>query len=161
VAALEARRDLFSAGDGKRAPSERKLAELRREIARCWRKYEARNNDLAHLAANILILLASVWQADLIAGEDLKSLKSQGRGRGAKGRWVNWRNNAQIRGALWRTLRYKCHLAGIRLAWQHPLWQACPDLCLPCPPGSCAQSGSVAALCGLRLEWGQRLCCGH
>jgi putative transposase len=78
------------------------------------------NNDLAHLAANILILLATVWQAELIAGESLKSLKSEGRGKSARGHWVRWRNNSQIRGVLWRTLRYKCHLAGLHLAWQHP-----------------------------------------
>jgi transposase len=120
VARLQARRDRFPVGDKRREPSERKLVVLRREIACCWRKYEARNNDLAHLAANILIVLASVWQAELISGESLKSLKAEGRGRGAKGKWVHWRNNAQIRGALWRTLRYKCHLAGLHLAWQHP-----------------------------------------
>jgi putative transposase len=120
VAKLEARRDQFPVGDPRREASERKLASLRREIACCWRKYEARNNDLAHLAANILILLATVWEAELISGESLKSLKSEGRGRGAKGRWVHWRNNAQIRGALWRCLRYKCHLSGLHLAWQHP-----------------------------------------
>ena len=119
VAKLEARRDQFAVGDKRAEPSERKLAVLRREIARCWRKYEARNNDLAHLAANILLGLASVWQADLIAGELLKSLKSEGRGKSARGRWVHWRNNAQIRGALWRCLRYKCHLSGLHLAWQH------------------------------------------
>jgi hypothetical protein len=119
IAKLEARRDQFAVGDRRREPSERKLVILRREIARCWRKYEARNNDLAHLAANMLLLLATVWQADLIAGESLKSLKSEGRGRGVKGRWVHWRNNSQIRGVLWRCLRYKCHLAGMHLAWQH------------------------------------------
>jgi hypothetical protein len=120
VAKLEARRDQFPVGDRRREPSERKLAVLRREIACCWRKYEARNNDVAHLAANILILLATVWEADLIAGESLKSLKSEGRGRGVKGRWVHWRNNAQIRGALWHTLRYKCHVSGLHLVWQYP-----------------------------------------
>ncbi len=120
VAQLEARREQFPVGDQRREPSDRKLAVLRREIACCWRKYEARNNDLAHLAANILILLATVWEAELISGESLKSLKSEGRGRGAKGRWVNWRNNAQIRGALWRCLRYKCHLSGLHLVWQYP-----------------------------------------
>ncbi len=120
VAKLEAWRDEFPVGDRRREPSERKLVVLRREIARCWRKYEARNNDLAHLAANILILLAMVWAADLIAGESLKSLKSEGRGKSARGRWVRWRTNSQIRGALWRCLRYKCHLAGVHLAWQHP-----------------------------------------
>ena len=119
VAALSARRDQFPVGDKRREPSERKLAGLRREIARCWRKYEARNNDLAHLAANMLLLLATVWQTDLIAGESLKSLKSEGRGKSARGRWVHWRNNSQIRGALWRCLRYKCHLSGLHLAWQH------------------------------------------
>jgi transposase len=67
----------------------------------------------------MLILLASVWEADLIAGESLKSLKSEGRGKSARGRWVRWRNNSQIRGALWRCLRYKCHLVGKHLAWQH------------------------------------------
>jgi len=120
VAVLSARRDQFPLGDPRREPSERSLDILRREIARCWRKYEARNNDLAHLAANILILLATVWEAELISGESLKSMKSEGRGKSARGRWVRWRNNAQIRGALWRTLRYKCHLAGVHLAWQHP-----------------------------------------
>ena len=120
VTKLEAQRDRFPAGDPKREPSTRKLAVLRRELACCWRKYEARNNDLAHLAANILILLATVWEADLIAGESLKSLKSTGHGRDARGRWMRWRNNAQIRGELWRCLRYKCFLSGIRLEWQKP-----------------------------------------
>jgi transposase len=120
VARLEARRDQFPSGDQRRAPPERKLVILRREITRCWRKYEARNNDLAHLAANIMLLLASVWEAELIAGESLKSLRSEGRGKSARGRWVRFHNNSQIRGALWRTLRYKCHLAGVQLAWQHP-----------------------------------------
>jgi putative transposase len=120
VAGLEARRDQFAVGDPRREPSQRKLAVLRREIARCWRKYKARNNDLAHMAANMLILLATVWEADLIAGESLKSLKSEGRGKSARGRWVRWRTNSQIRGALWQILRYKCHLSGLHLAWQHP-----------------------------------------
>jgi putative transposase len=119
VAKLEAQRDRFPVEDSRREPSVRKLAVLQREIACCWRKYEARNNDLAHLAANILLLLATVWEAELIAGESLKSLKSTGHGRDARGRWVRWRNNAQIRGALWRCLRYKCHLAGLRLVWQY------------------------------------------
>src|SRR5438128_7521311 len=48
VAQLEARRDQFPVGDQRREPGARKLAVLRRESACCWRKYEARNNDLAH-----------------------------------------------------------------------------------------------------------------
>ncbi len=120
VASLESRRDHFPEGDPRREPAMRKLAVLRREIACCWRKYSARNRDLAHLAANILLLLANVWGVELIAGESLKSLKTTGHGRSARGRWVHWRNNSQIRGELWRCLRYKCHLAGIRLEWQQP-----------------------------------------
>jgi putative transposase len=120
VAELEARRDSFPVGDPRQEPARRKLAVLRREISRCWRKYEARNDDLAHLAANVLLLLATTTGCDLIAGESLKSLKSTGRGKDAKGKWRNWRNNAQIRGVLWRVLRYKCYLAGVQLEWQQP-----------------------------------------
>ena len=120
VAKVEARRDRFAQGDPRREASQRKLVDLSREIACCWRKYEARNNDLAHLAANILVLLATVWEAELIAGESLKSLRSTGHGRSVKGRWVRWRNNSQIRGELWRCLRYTCHLLGLRLVWQYP-----------------------------------------
>jgi putative transposase len=155
VAKLEARRDQFPLGDPRREPSESKLAILRREIARCWRKYEARNNDLAHLAANILILLATVWEAELIAGESLKSLKSEGRGRGARGRWVHWRNNSQIRGALWRTLRYKCHLNGLHLAWQHP--RGTTHTCPHC--GEAAKTYASPALSAPTLASGAWLRC--
>jgi putative transposase len=99
---------------------EGRLPVWRREIARCWRKYHARNRDLAHLAANVLLLLATVQGCPFIAGESLKTMKSTGRGRDARGRWRNWRNNSQIRGELWRVLKYKCHLAGVHLEWQRP-----------------------------------------
>ena len=120
VAQGESQRDALPKDAPRRAQIASKLKTWEREIARCWRKYEARNKDLAHLAANVLLLLATASGCSIIAGESLKSLKSTGRGRGAKGKWRNWRNNAQIRGELWRCLRYKCHLAGIRLEWQQP-----------------------------------------
>jgi putative transposase len=120
VAKVQARRDHFSEGDPGQEPATRKLAVLRQEIARCWRKYETGNKDLAHLAANVLLLLATASGCELIAGESLKSMKSTGRGKDARGKWRNWRNNSQIRGELWRTLRYKCYLSGIRLEWQQP-----------------------------------------
>ena len=155
VAGLEARRDQFSVGDPRREPAERKLVIVRREIARCWRKYEARNRDLAHLAANMLILLATVWQVELIAGESLKSLKSEGRGRGAKGRWRNWRINAQIRGALWGCLRYKCHVTGLHLAWQHA-----PGTTHTCPHcGKPANTYADPALDAKKLDAGPWLRC--
>jgi putative transposase len=84
-------------------------------IKLCWKKYERRNRELAHLASNLLILLALLQDCRLICGEDLRTLKTIGRGRGVRGRWRNWRNNSQVRGALWRVLKYKCHLLGIRL----------------------------------------------
>ncbi len=155
VGQLQARRDQFPVGDQRREPSERKLCVLRREIACCWRKYEARNNDLVHLAANILILLATVWEAELIAGESLKSLKSESRGRGAKGRWVNWRNNTQIRGALWRTLHYKCHLSGLHLVWQYP--RGTTHTCPHC--GQPAHTYASPALDAKKLDAGPWLRC--
>ena len=83
-------------------------------IAQCWKKYERRNRDLAHLASNLLILLALVYDCHLVCGENLTTLKTEGRGRGVRGRFRNWRNNSTVRGALWRVLKYKCHLLGIR-----------------------------------------------
>ena len=155
VAELEARCNQFPIGDERREPSEKKLAVLRREIACCWRKYEARNNDLAHLAANILILLATVWEVDLVAGESLKSLKSEGRGRGARGRWVHWRNNSQIRGTLWRALRYKCHVKGLHLIWQYPsgTTHSCPHC------GKHASTYTSPALDAKKLDAGPWLRC--
>jgi len=155
VAKLERQRDRFPEGDCRREPSIGKLALLRQEIARGFRKYEARNKDLAHLAANLLILLATVWEAELISGESLKSLKSEGRGRGAKGRWRNWRTNAQIRGTLWRTLRYKCHVTGIHLAWQHP--KGTTHTCPRC--GKPANTYADPALDAKKLDAGPWLRC--
>jgi putative transposase len=83
-------------------------------IELCWKKYERRNRELAHLAANLLILLALLSDCRLICGENLATLKTIGRGRGVRGRFRNWRNNSQVRGELWRVLRYKCYLLGIR-----------------------------------------------
>ena len=83
-------------------------------IKLCWKKYEKRNRELAHLAANLLIMLALLSDCRLICGENLKTLKTIGRGRGVRGRWRNWRNNAQVRGELWRVLTYKGYVLGIR-----------------------------------------------
>ena len=83
-------------------------------IATCWKKYERRNRELAHLASNLLILLALLYECRLICGENLTTLKTEGRGRGVRGRFRNWRNNTTVRGELWRVLKYKCYLLGIR-----------------------------------------------
>jgi putative transposase len=157
VARLETQRDRFSLGDPRRKPSEEALPILRREISRCWRKYEARNNDLAHLAANILLVLATAFDCKLIAGESLKSMKSAGHGRGAKGRWRNWRNNSQVRGELWRVLRDKCFLTGIRLEWQQPRHTS--HVCPRC--GSPANTYSSPQHRANVNDWGAWLCCSN
>jgi transposase len=157
IAAREAQRDRFPAGDRKREPSTHQLRVLRRELDHCWRKYEARNQDLAHLAANVLLLLATVQGCSLIAGESLKSLKSTGRGRDAQGRWRNWRNNAQIRGELWRVLRYKCSLAGIRLEWQQP--RKTSHTCPHC--GNPAATYRSPTQREQKQDWGAWLWCDH
>lgn len=120
IAVLEKHQGDLTPDNPKCGQNDQRLATYRREISQCWRKYAARNRDLAHLAANTLLLLAAASGCTLISGESLKSLKSTGRGRNAQGRWRNWRNNSQIRGELWRILKYKCFLAGIRLEWQRP-----------------------------------------
>jgi transposase len=157
VARLETQRDRFPVGDKRRKPSEEALPILRREISRCWRKYEARNNDLAHLAANILLVLATAFDCKLLAGESLKSMKSAGRGRGTRGRWRNWRNNSQVRGELWRVLRYKCHLAGMRLEWQQPRHTS--HVCPRC--GSPANTYSSPQHRDKITAWGAWLCCSN
>jgi len=157
VAKMEARANSFPACDQRREPSIQKLAILRQEVARCWRKYEARNRDLAHLAANVLLLLATASGSRLIAGESLKSLKSTGRGRDVKGRWRNWRTNAQVRGELWRVLRYKCFLAGVRLEWQHPrkTSHTCPHCGKPAPTYRSPEHLDKVE------DWGAWLCCSN
>ena len=157
VAEMETQRDRFPVGDPRRKPSQEKLAILRREISRCWRKYEARNNDLAHLAANILLVLATAFGCRLIAGESLKSMKSAGRGRGAKGRWRNWRNNSTIRGELWHVLRYKCFLTGVRLEWQQP--RSTSHVCPRC--GNPANTFSSPEHRSSVNKWGAWLCCSN
>jgi putative transposase len=157
VARLEKQRDRFPLGDPRRNPSEDALPVLRREISRCWHKYESRNNDLAHLAANILLVLSSAFECQLIAGESLKSMKSAGRGRGARGRWRNGRNNSQVRGELWRILCYKCFLAGVRLEWQQPLHTS--HVCPRCgkPANTYASPEHRSSI----NNWGAWLCCSN
>lgn len=120
VATYAQQRDALPSDDPKRAWFNQRLALYRREIDRCWRKYERRNRALAHLASNVLLLLCQVHGCSLLSMESLKTLKSTGRGRGVRGKWRNYRNNSQIRGEIWRLLRYKCHLIGLRFHTEQP-----------------------------------------
>ncbi len=120
VARYEELRDALPEDHAKRAWFNQKLILFRREIDRCWRKYEQRNRALAHLASNVLVLLCQVHGCSLLSMESLKTLKTTGRGRGVRGRWRNYRNNSTIRGEIWRLLRYKCHLIGLRFHTEQP-----------------------------------------
>jgi putative transposase len=97
-----------------------RVSDYEARIKTCWKKYERRNRELAHLGANLLILLALLYDCRLICGENLATLKTEGRGRGVRGRFRNWRNNTTVRGELWRVLKYKCHLFGIRARQVEP-----------------------------------------
>ncbi len=149
---LKARRETLPANDPRREFYEQ-------EIARCWRIYEARNQELGHLAANVLLLLATTFGCSLICGESLKTLKSTGRGIGVRGKWRNWRNNTTIRSAIWHILRYKSHLAGIRFRSERPRGTShtCPR---------CGQPAETYRSPRLHhrsepIKWGRWLVCSH
>ncbi len=149
---LKAMRDHLSPDDPKRPFYEA-------EITRCWRIFEARNRELAHLAANLLLLFASIWGCSLISGESLTTLKSTGRGKGVRGKWRNWRNNTTIRSEIWRILRYKSHLAGIRFRSEKP--RGTSHTCPRC--GKAAQTYRSPRLHHRTdpVKWGHWLVCAH
>jgi putative transposase len=155
VARYEKQRDALLPDDAKRAWYNQRLATYRREIDRCWRKYEQRNRALAHLASNVLLLLCQVHGCSLLSMESLKTLKTTGRGKGVRGRWRNYRNNATIRGEIWRLLRYKCHLLGLRFHTEQPRGTShtCPHCGKPAKTYRSPTDRNEA------VNWGRWLCC--
>lgn len=155
VAQCEQAHDLLPEDHPKRIWYNEQLVVYRREISRCWRKYEQRNRALAHLASNILLLLVRVHACSFLSMESLKTLKSTGRGKGVRGRWRNYCNNATIRGEIWRLVRYKCHLVGVR-------FQTCPPrgtshTCPRC--GKPAQTNREPSERSQAIKWGRWLWC--
>jgi putative transposase len=155
VAAYEQAREALPAQDSKRRWYTEQMRLLRREIDRCWRKYEQRNRALAHLASNVLLLLARVHGCSLLSMESLKTLKTTGRGKGVRGRWRNYRNNATIRGEIWRLLRYKCHLIGLRFHTEQP--RGTSHTCPHC--GKPAKTYRSPADRNEAVNWGRWLWC--
>ena len=138
---------------------QKRVSAYEARIKRCWKAYERRNRELAHLASNVLILLALVSDCRLICGENLTTLKTEGRGRGVRGRFRNWRNNTTVRGELWRTLKYKCHMLGIRARQVEPrgTTHTCPHCHQPAKTfASSAPSDRQKA-----RSWGPWLCCSN
>ena len=149
---LKAAREQLAEGDPKRAFYEQ-------EITRCWRLYEARNQELAHLAANVLLLFASVWGCSLISGEALKTLKSTGRGKGVRGKWRNWRNSTTIRADIWHILRYKSHVLGMRFRSERP--RGTSHTCPRCGrPAETYRSPRLPHRSD-PVKWGRWLVCAH
>jgi len=126
-------------------------------IASCWKRYERRNRELAHLASNLLILLALLYDCHLICGENLSTLKTIGRGRGVRGRFRNWRNNSTVRGELWRALSYKCHLLGIRARKAEP--RGTSHTCPHCHSPAHTYASPDPANRKKAIDWGAFLCC--
>nr|WP_244422583.1 transposase [Ktedonobacter racemifer] len=138
---------------------QQRVREYDARISQCWKSYERRNRELAHLASNLLILLALLSDCRLICGEDLRTLKTQGRGRGVRGRFRNWRNNTTVRGELWRVLKYKCHLLGIRARQVEArgTTHTCPRCGEPAKTyASAAPEDRTQA-----ISWGPMLCCSN
>ncbi|HEY3992939.1 MAG TPA: zinc ribbon domain-containing protein [Ktedonobacteraceae bacterium] len=128
-------------------------------IKQCWKTYEHRNREMAHLASNLLILLALLYDCRLICGENLTTLKTEGRGRGVRGRFRNWRNNTTVRGELWRNLKYKCHLLGIRARQFEP--RGTTHTCPHCASPAKTFASSASADRKKAIAWGAWLCCSN
>jgi hypothetical protein len=126
-------------------------------IGACWQKYARRNRELAHLAANVLILLALLSDCHLICGENLATLRTEGRGRGVRGRWRNWRNNTTVRGELWRVLSYKCLRLRIRARQVEP--RGTTHTCPHCHQPARTFASPAPADRKQALTWGPWLCC--
>src|SRR5579871_2140915 len=95
-------------------------AAWQERIDACWLAFGRRNQALAHLASNLLIAVGLAYGCQLIAGENLASLKTHGQGYGKAGRTRNWRNTTTLRSAITDKLRYKTALLGIRLRFEQP-----------------------------------------
>jgi transposase len=155
VARYEKEREALPPDNAKRRWYTEQLRVLRREIERCWRKYEQRNRALAHLASNVFLLLARVHGCSLLSMESLKTLKTTGRGKGVRGPWRNYRNNATIRGEIWGLLRYKCHLIGLRFHTEQP--RGTSHTCPHC--GKPAKTYRSPADRSEAVNWGRWLWC--
>ncbi len=151
--------DELKAAREKLVQSDPKRGVYDQEINRCWRVYEARNRELAHLAANLLLLFASVWGCALISGESLQTLKTTGRGRGVRGKWRNWRNNTTIRSEIWHILRYKSHLVGIRFRSERP--RGTSHTCPRCGKPAETYRSARAHHRSDPVKWGRWLVCSH
>ncbi len=90
--------------------------ELNRKIAAAWQKYHRIQHTLAHAVSTLLILLAKIFGCRHIFVEWLVTL----RGRKGRNRDRNWWVSTAVRGLLFRLLKYKAKLFGLRVAMVPP-----------------------------------------
>jgi putative transposase len=138
---------------------QKRVGEYEARIKQCWKTYERRNRELAHLASNVLILLALLYDCRLICGENLTTLKTEGRGRGVRGRFRNWRNNTTVRGELWRVIKYKCHMLGIRARQVEP--RGTSHTCPHCHQPARTYASPSQTERKKSIKWGAWLCCSN
>jgi transposase len=153
----ERQSDILPEDHPKRGWYAGRIQALLDEKSRCWRKYNARNRALAHLASNVILLLCRVHGCSLVAIESLSALERTGRGKGVRGRWRQYRNNTTIRGEIWRLLKYKRLLAGIRFRTIPPKHTS--HTCPRC--GKAANTYRSPSDPSKAEDWGRWLWCGE
>lgn len=84
--------------------------KYKREISNRWRKFRAIQKELAHLASNVIVLVAQIYGCSEIYVEWLKSLKSK-----KLSHKLNWIINTTVRQAIYNLVSYKSKLLGIAL----------------------------------------------
>lgn len=82
-----------------------------RKIAAAWQKYHRVQHALAHAVSAVLVLLAGIFGCRHIFVEWLVGL----RGRKGRSKDLNWWITTTVRGLLFRLVKYKAKLAGIRV----------------------------------------------
>ena len=95
-----------------------------REISKKWNKYRAIQKQLSHLASNVIVEIAKIYNCSRIYVEWLGSLKSR-----KLSKTLNWKINSQVRQQIYEKVEYKANLCGISLEKPiNPAWtsQFCP-----------------------------------
>ncbi len=93
----------------------RRLEQRTQERKDLWEHYRHLQEQLAHMAANLVLEQALALGCGTIAAEDLRSLRSQ-----HLGRRLNWAINSQIRAKVWAQIQRRAEEQGIRTVTVFP-----------------------------------------
>lgn len=100
---LQGKRDKLPEGDSK-------AKWHNKEIARRWNKFRQIQKQLSHLAGNVIVIIAKIYNCSKIYVEWLGSLKSK-----KLSNTLNWKINSTVRQQIYDKVEYKASLAGISL----------------------------------------------